>query len=139
MVNLKRAISVAVISGNKILLARKKQVWILPGGKPEKDESDIDCVKREISEEVIGLEVSNFSYYGAFEGMTPHKGDMLEVTVYLAEIVSMKKLHHGAEIEEIIWLDAFATETYPLSDITRKIIKSLFQAGHLKKGRTLTL
>jgi len=48
------AIGAAIIEDGKILLVRKRQSWILPGGKPEPKESDIECLCREVSEELSG-------------------------------------------------------------------------------------
>lgn len=131
VVYLRRAVGAAIISGSKILLARKKQSWILPGGKPEVGESDIDCLMREISEEVLGLEITDTRYYGAFVGKTPHKGDMLEATVYLMDFKLNTDLHPGAEIAELAWISADDMRNYNLSDITLKIVDQLVREGYL--------
>jgi len=131
VIRLRRAIGAAIISEGGLLLARKKQTWILPGGKPEEGESDIDCLEREISEEVLGLEITGLRRYGAFEGIAPYKGYALEVTVYLTDLKFSTNLHPGAEIEELAWVSAGDIEKYPLSDITRKIVNLLLREGYL--------
>lgn len=80
---MRTAICAAIIDNDKILLVRKRQSWILPGGKPEPNESDIECLCREVSEELSGTQLDNIRYYGAFEGVTLHKGDNLIAKVYL--------------------------------------------------------
>lgn len=128
---MRRAIGAVIFKNGKILLVRKKRAWILPGGKPEENESDLDCLKREISEEVIGLVPTSFRIFGAFCGITPHKGDPLEATVYLTDTNINQSIHPGAEIEELAWVSASEIERYNLSDITAKIVNSLIHEGHL--------
>jgi 8-oxo-dGTP diphosphatase len=47
-----------IYSGNKILVTQRSQKmkmpmkWEFPGGKLEKDDSEIECIKREIKEEL---------------------------------------------------------------------------------------
>ncbi len=121
------AIGAAIINGGKILLVRKKQSWILPGGKLEPGESDIECLCREVDEELSGAKITNIKYYGDFEGITPNKGDMLRAKVYLADIRD-KLCHPSAEIVECKWIDD--ASKYNLGDITSKIVDSLKRDGY---------
>ncbi|HIH18002.1 MAG TPA: NUDIX domain-containing protein [Nanoarchaeota archaeon] len=123
------AVSSICIREGKILLVKKKQVWILPGGKPEKEESDIDCLLREICvEELPGSQLENFRYYRSIHGVTPHTGDVLEARTYFADISG--KLKPSAEIRAAEWCTN--PRDYNLSDITRKFVDSLYKCGHLK-------
>lgn len=122
------AISAVIIRGNSILLVKKRNTWILPGGKPNKGESDIDCLVREITqEEIPGTGLTNFRFYKAFKGITPHRGDILLAKVYLADIQG--EIKPGAEIIDIKWVKDL--EDYKLSDITQKIINHLRKEGYL--------
>jgi len=121
------AICIVVIQNGRILLCKKKETWILPGGKPEVGESDIECIVRELREEFPELQVSILRHYGDFVGVTPHKGDELCARVYLAEVSG--SIVPSAEISESAWTDK--PEDYKLSDITQKIILSLRQTGCL--------
>ena len=60
---MRTAIGAAIINEGKLLIVRKKQSWILPGGKPEPGESDLDCLCREVGQELSGtkLEVAKMS------------------------------------------------------------------------------
>ncbi len=127
---MRTAIGAAIIDNGKILLVRKRQSWILPGGKPEPNESDIECVCREVSEELSGTQLDNIRYYGDFEGRTPHKGDILNVKVYFANIKG-RLCQPAAEIAEYNWIEN--TKQYNLSDITSKIVDSLTKDGYLKR------
>lgn len=100
----------------------------MPGGKPKKGETDINCLIREITtEEIPGTELTNFRFYGKFRGKTPHRGDILLAKVYLTEIQG--KIKPGAEIVDVRWVKK--PENYKLSEITEKIIKDLQNKGYL--------
>jgi len=122
------AINAVVIQKGNILLVKKRSTWILPGGKPEGEESDIQCLIREITkEEIPGTRLTNFKFYGEFTGKTPHRGDILLAKVYLAEIQG--KIKPDAEIVDVEWVKK--PENYNLSEITEKIIKDLRNKGYL--------
>jgi len=120
-------ICVVGIRNNNILLVRKQETWILPGGKPETEESDIQCLIREIKEELPGIKLKNFQFYKMFKGVTPHKGDLFQTKAYFADIEG--ELNPSAEINAAEWVEN--TSKYKLSDITKKVIYSLHREGLL--------
>ena len=125
---MRTAIGAAIIEDNQILLVKKKKSWILPGGKPEPKESDIECLCREVEEELSGTRLKNFQYYNDFEGRTPHTGDILRAKVYFADIKG-ELYNSNAEINERKWISN--PGEYNVSDITSKIIDSLTRDGYL--------
>ncbi len=131
---MRTVISSAIIYDDKLLIVRKKQTWILPGGKPEQNESDISCLIREVSEELSGTKLENISYYRGFEGRTPHKGDVVQVRVYFAKIKGDLYLP-SAEICEYAWFND--SKKYVLSDITSKIVDALIFDKYLKNSNNL--
>ncbi len=74
---MRTAINAIFIKNNELLLVKKRKIWILPGGKPEIGENDLQCLCREIDEELSGTKIKNIKFYNKFEGKTPHKGDIL--------------------------------------------------------------
>jgi len=82
-------------------LLRKKESWLLPGGKPKLNESDIACLVREVEEELSGTELENIAYYGEFIGKT-HIGEEFKTKVYLANVKGELK-ESSAEISEYKW------------------------------------
>lgn len=120
---MRQAINAVAIKDKRILLVRKRETWILPGGKPEERETDVDCLNREFSQELPGLRLVIGSLYGFFKGKTPHTGDILESKVYFAGVEGDKK--PSAEISESAWVSRQEMNSYNLSDITHKIIYSL--------------
>ncbi|OGM92713.1 hypothetical protein A2372_00760 [Candidatus Wolfebacteria bacterium RIFOXYB1_FULL_54_12] len=117
------AINVLAIRDNEILLVKKNETWILPGGKPMEGESEMDCLQREIKEELPLVEVSNIRYFNDFVGITPHKGDMLRAKVYWGDVKG--EIKPNAEINSAQWVKREKMEEYALSDITQKIVNAL--------------
>jgi len=124
-------ISAIIIKNKKLLLVKKKETWILPGGKPEENETDLECLKREIDEELSGTKLCNIKYYNNFEGKTPHTGDILQVKTYFADIDG-QLYSSSREIIGSQWVDDFSK--YNLSDITIKIVSSLGEDKYLNKA-----
>lgn len=115
---MKQAVHGLSIREGKVLLVRKKQTWILPGGKIEKGESDLECLYREFKEELPDIRVQNVQYYGSFEGITPHSKISLATRVYRVDLEG--NLNTSLEINEAKWVNNFSS--YNISDITSKII-----------------
>ncbi|MEK6856014.1 MAG: NUDIX domain-containing protein [Nanoarchaeota archaeon] len=124
------AINALIIKNGKVLLVRKGETWILPGGKLEEGENDLQCLSREVAEELSGTKLCNVLFYGEFEGQTPHKKDILKARVYFADIDGeLYGVRKGDSILEANWVDnIFGCK---LSDITFKIITSLKREGYL--------
>ena len=132
---MRKAISLALINDKRLLIVRKNLTWILPGGKPKKGENDYDCLKREFSQELPFLEMPNASslaYYKKFRGITPHKGDLLEDTVYVHTSHNEDdNIMPSAEINDSKFCYYDELDSIELSDITSKIVKSLNRDKYL--------
>lgn len=63
---MRRIIAAAIVKEDKILIARRKYgslagYWEFPGGKVEGNETDVECLKREIMEEfTVNIKVEEF-------------------------------------------------------------------------------
>lgn len=126
---MREVIAMIAIRKSRILLVRKEKVWILPGGKPQGGESDIQCLKRELGEELPQLQVSGFRFYRAFTGIAPHKGDTIKVRTYFANVSG--EVTPGAEINATAWVNTKEMPEYKLSDATQKIVDSIKTEGYL--------
>ncbi len=121
---MRKTINGLVISERKLLIVRKGNWWILPGGKPEEGESDEKCLRREFSEEISGTEVGLRRNYGAFEGITPHSKTQMKAEVYFVDLES-ELGEPSAEISETAWISRENRDSYTLSDITSKVVDFL--------------
>ena len=103
---------------NKILVTQRSEKmklplkWEFPGGKLEKDESEADCIKREILEEInIEIEVvkqlSNSVYdYGSFKiNLIPFIAKYVSGEIILSEHKDYKLLDK-AELLNLDWAEA---------------------------------
>jgi 8-oxo-dGTP diphosphatase len=103
----------------RLLVVRKHggRTFILPGGKPEGDESDVSCLMRECHEEVgVGI-VGAPVLIGTFGAPAADMKDrVVLVRAYTAQTVGEPVPQ--AEIEEIHWLDVDAPAV-PIADSIR--------------------
>ncbi len=125
---MRKAVSGLVRRAGKVLLVRKNETWILPGGQLEKGESDIACLCREFKEELPSVKIEDITYYNSFIGRTPHKKDILKTEVYCVDISEGIGKPAG-EINGAEWVGDFSN--YNVSDITKKVIKSLKEKDYL--------
>lgn len=126
----KTAIGAAIIKEGQLLIVKKKETFILPGGKPEGEESDIECMCREVGEELSGTQIKNPQYFNQFTGTSPNLGDELTLKVYRAEIDG-ELYDPSDEILELAWTND--PDKYPLAGPTRKVFDALVEQGYIHK------
>ncbi|PLW80934.1 hypothetical protein C0585_00020 [Candidatus Woesearchaeota archaeon] len=96
----------------------KGDFWILPGGKKEEGESNLETLSRELNEE-IDVNLKNARKIGKIYGKTPYSNKECEVTLYLAEISG--KPSPKKEISEAQYFN----DQYNVSELTRKALELL--------------
>ena len=115
MINVTCAI---ILFDNKILVTQRSEKmklplkWEFPGGKLEENESEIDCIKREIKEELnIEIEVlkslSNSIFdYGNFKiNLIPFISNYVSGEIFLSEHKDYKLLNKS-ELLNLDWAEA---------------------------------
>lgn len=120
-------VSAAVIRECELLMVRKGSFWILPGGKPRLGEKKINCLRRELAEELSGTQLERMQYYGEFRSNVIHDYK-IAVSVFHANLHGELYSPSG-EISEVKWINDF--EKHKLSEATSKIINSLRKDRYL--------
>lgn len=112
----KTRIAGIIIKDGKLLMVKGKkhdELWT-PGGKVEAGESDQECLKRELKEE-IGANLLSCRFFTEYTNPAfYHPEQMLTERVYIAEIEGDVK--PDAEIESIIWFgkEDFESKKFPM-------------------------
>ena len=110
-----------------MLSVREKQqeVFSLPGGTRKPGETELECLQRELKEE-INCGVKNPIFFQIFEGRTHDNAQSLRVTCYLVELEGEIKTSN--EIEEHQWIDK--NHNLKLTPIfTKQIMPALAKKG----------
>ncbi|MBI2134327.1 NUDIX domain-containing protein [Candidatus Woesearchaeota archaeon] len=121
-------VAIAVIRSNRLLLVRKRglRALILPGGKPERGESRVDALRRELKEE-LDVKVGKLSYAGKFiDAAAGMKGDVM-ILLYFGSIIGAPK--PSSEIKAIVWHGLAGRHL--LSPVVRNKIIPFLRQGNL--------
>jgi 8-oxo-dGTP diphosphatase len=127
-------VGLAVMDGPRILLVRKKggYKFILPGGKPEKGENDVQTLRREIEEELgCGLDDTTVEFLGTFTDVAADTTNaVVTVRLYAARLVGTPSPH--AEIETLEWISAAGKNQTSLApSLENQILPFLYSQGRL--------
>ena len=111
-----------------VVLKHGGVTWLLPGGKPEGDESDIACLVRETKEETGTDVVAGTAYLGTFSAdAADQPGRLVQLRAYRGEIIGEPVAMN--EIAAIRWVDATAPDV-PLADsIVHGVVPALRAEG----------
>lgn len=125
--------ALAVFKNKKVLMVRthKQQVFYSLGGKNEEGESDIECLKREVREE-IGCEVeeSSLKFLTELEDVAHGKDEaMLHLKLYTGELIGKPK--PSSEIVEIAYLDTVVDKKYLSTFAQRTLFPYLKVHGYI--------
>lgn len=130
-----KAVCLVAVKNQKILLIKKENVWILPGGHPENSaETDLDCLKRHLDEQLPCVKIDELRLFGGFFGESAFKDIQskshyqLEAAAYQGEI-SGEIVSNGTN--ESHWFDNSGLDQANLSEITRKVVKALRKSNRL--------
>lgn len=127
-------VALAPFNNKKILLvrsSRKDEVFYTLGGKIKEGESDVECLKREVFEE-IGCSIDEHSLHFLHEFLGPahgHQNSLLSIKLYEGKLKGEPKV--SSEVFEIGYFDSKSPKKH-LSEIAQtKIFPWLKKHGYI--------
>jgi 8-oxo-dGTP diphosphatase len=119
-------VGLAAMVDRQILLVRKRgsHAFILPGGKPEKGEGQLETLQRELNEE-LGCSIDGALYLASFsDWAADHVRTEVTVHLFCGHINGLPT--PAAEIEELKWLSLDDAAGVPLApSLTNHILPYL--------------
>ena len=111
-----------------ILLIKRGDYWILPGGEIAPDEDEMRCLEDVVSREMHDRVACIFrKLENTITGISPVRGGDVEVTVYVGDISSTKMSDvKGCNAH---WFSRESIASLRLSNITKDVLKYYFSAG----------
>lgn len=125
-----RKIGLAVIRDGAVLLCRKRglDALILPGGKVEPGEESLDCLRRELREELGEVELLMPDYLGTYSDvMAGDESKTIEVLLYTGELAGCPKA--SSEIAELVWFSPDDDHSELAPSLANKILPDLISRG----------
>lgn len=126
-------VALAVIEDGKILMARSrknKEVFYTLGGKVEGNETDVECLVREVTEEVgTNIDLATLTYLSTFTADAHDKPNTrVRVKLYYGQLIGVPS--PSSEVEEIAYFDSSMSDVHH-TNLSRLIFRFLKQEGYI--------
>ena len=110
-----------IIEDKKLLLVKGKkyqELWT-PGGKIKSGESDKECLRRELKEE-IDVSLVSMKFFKEYLKKSPYHNRMTKSRIYIVEIDG--DIKPGMEIEKFIWYtkEDFDNKKFPITLVDKE-------------------
>jgi 8-oxo-dGTP diphosphatase len=95
-----------VVKRGKVLLVRRKRdrLWMFPGGRKRARESEKDCLRREIREELPKLRLGRVRLWKELKPTNRRSGRKMSDAIFVARKASGQlKIGDKREIDKAIW------------------------------------
>ena len=126
-----RVIGAAVVGPRGLLLVAKRaapDIYYLPGGKPEADEAPLDCLRREVREE-LGVEIDAAEPFTEVHAPAALEGVEMWMSVFLTRLGGDPV--PAAEITAVRWWPEASVRLAPA--VRDHVIPRLRDAGHIPR------
>ena len=120
-------VALICLKDKKLLIVHKKiiDMYISPGGKIKDKESDYNCLKREINEE-LDCDIQNIRYWDTFHDKIYETNEPLELRCYLGNLNGKIKLNPKDNIDGYLWINRNYDKNINLANLLKhKIIPNL--------------
>jgi 8-oxo-dGTP diphosphatase len=131
-----RKIGILIVRGGRILLCRKKHstsLLILPGGCLEPGESALECLGRELREELGAVSVSGLEYLGVYTDRAanddPRVARTVSIELYRGQLAGTPVA--SSEIAELVWFGESDDRAQLAPSLVNKILPDLMARGIL--------
>lgn len=107
-------------SGGRVLTVRKRgtSAFMLPGGKRNAGEADLEALSRELAEE-LGCDLVEAKHLGTYDAPAANEPETrVYGAIYLADVAG--GLVAQAEIEELLWVEPKAPPAVPLAPLLER-------------------
>ena len=128
---MEKVINGLIFEKDKVLVVKKKDKYILPGGELNFKEFYFHCLEREFREKLSGTHVDVGNFYDSFSGITPFSKKSFETNVYFCELIG-KLGKPSAEILDRKYIGKCDLKLNNFSEVTKKILEQLVEEGYLK-------
>jgi 8-oxo-dGTP diphosphatase len=132
-------IGALILRGDRMLLCRKRRDTsrlILPGGRIEPGESDLQCLARELREELGDVRLERPEYLGIYEDRAalddPTAVKRVRITLYRGELVGEPS--PSSEISGLIWFGPDSDRAALTPILVNRILPDLAGRGILSWG-----
>lgn len=133
-------VGVLILRGDRMLLCRKSRdtsKLILPGGRIEPGESDLDCLTREAREELGDVALTQIEYLGTYEDRAslddPAAVKTLRIVLYRGRLKGLPT--PSSEIAELVWFGPDSNRSRLTPILVNRILPDLAARGILPWGR----
>ena len=83
---------------------RRDRLWMFPGGRRRGRETDKDCLRREIREELPKLKLGRLKLWKAIKAKNPRSGRMMSDAIFIANKASGRiAIGDKQEIDKATW------------------------------------
>lgn len=128
----KVALKAVIEQEGKILLVRDindADIWEIPGGRLDENETPEDGLKRELREE-LGVAVDVHELIYTEQSLHTQKGEWTLFLIFRATLLDANAMLTPApeEIAEVAWIEKSALDTQKIYDVYRKGVEAFLKS-----------